>query len=64
VRAFENRVLRRIFGHNRDKVLGGWRRLRNKELDALYTSPNIRSIKSRVMRWGGNVASMGDRKGA
>jgi hypothetical protein len=32
---FENRVLRRIFGHKREEVVGGWRRLHNKELHKL-----------------------------
>jgi len=27
LRVFENRVLRRIFGHTRDKVTGEWRKL-------------------------------------
>jgi hypothetical protein len=64
LRAFENRVLRRKFGLKRDEVLGEWRRLHHKGLDALYSSPNImRAIKSRRMRWGGNVAYMGNRKG-
>jgi hypothetical protein len=36
---FENRVLRRIFGPKRDEVTGEWRRLHNKELYALYSSP-------------------------
>jgi len=27
---FENRMLRKIFGSNRDKVIGEWRRLHNK----------------------------------
>jgi hypothetical protein len=45
---FENRVLRRIFERKRDEVTGDWRRLHNKELYALYSSPNIiRLIKSR-----------------
>jgi hypothetical protein len=48
LRVFENRVLRRIFGPKRDKVRGEWRRLHNKELYALYFSPNIiRMDKSR-----------------
>jgi hypothetical protein len=38
---FENRVLRRIHGSNREEVAGGWRRLHNEELHNLYTSPNI-----------------------
>jgi hypothetical protein len=29
---FDNRVLRRIFGHKRDKVTGGWRKLHNEEI--------------------------------
>jgi hypothetical protein len=36
---FENRVLRRMFGPKREKVVGGWRRLHNEELHTLYTSP-------------------------
>jgi hypothetical protein len=40
-RMFENRVLRRIFGPRRDRVTREWRRLHNKELNALYSSPNI-----------------------
>jgi hypothetical protein len=59
---FENRVLRRIFGPKGDEVTGGWRKLHNEELHNLYSSPNIiRMIKSRRMRWTGNVAGMGRR---
>jgi hypothetical protein len=29
---FENRVLRRISGPERDEVTGGWRKLHNEEL--------------------------------
>jgi hypothetical protein len=48
LRVFENRVLRRIFGHKRDEVMGEWRKLHNGELHNLYSSPNnIRQIKSR-----------------
>jgi hypothetical protein len=64
LRVFEIRVLRRVFGPKRDKVTGEWRRLYNKELNDLYTSPNIiRVIKSRKMRWAGHVARMGDKRG-
>jgi hypothetical protein len=57
LRVFENRVLRRIFGPKRDGVTGGWKKLYNKELHNLYSSPNIiRIIKSRRTRWEGHVA--------
>jgi hypothetical protein len=62
LRVFENRVLRRIFGPKRDEVTREWRRLHNKELYGLYSSPNIiRMIKSRRLRWAGHVARMGGR---
>jgi hypothetical protein len=61
VRVFENRVLRRIFGLNRDEVVEGWRTLHIEELHNLYTSPNIfRVIKSRKMRWVVHVGWMKD----
>jgi hypothetical protein len=64
-RVFEKKVLRRIFGPKRDEVTGEWRRIHNKELHALYPSPNIiRVIKSRRLRWAGHVAHMGERRGA
>jgi hypothetical protein len=60
LRAFENRVLRRIFRTKREEVVGGWRRLHNEELRNLYASPNdIRVIKLRRMRWTEHVARMG-----
>ena len=64
LRAFENRLLRRIFEPKRDGVRGEWRKLHNEELNDLYSSPNIvRAIKSRGKRWTGHVARMGDRRG-
>jgi len=57
-------VLRRIFGPRKDEVTGEWRRLHNKELNNLYSSPNIlRVIKWRRMRWAGHVARMGEERG-
>jgi hypothetical protein len=51
LRVFENKVLRRIFGPKKDKLTREWRRLHNKELYALYSSPNIiRVSKPRRMR--------------
>jgi hypothetical protein len=55
--------LRRIFGPKRDRVTGGWRKLHNKELHNLYSSPCIiKIIKSRRMRWAGHVAQMGEKR--
>jgi hypothetical protein len=40
--------------------MGEWRKLYNKELHDLYSSPSIiRITKSRRMRWAGHVARMG-----
>jgi hypothetical protein len=56
---FKNRVLRRILGHKREEVAGGWRRLYSEELHNLYASPNIiRVVKPRRMRWAVNIARM------
>jgi hypothetical protein len=52
-----------IFGPKRDEVTGEWRKLHNEELRDLYSSPSIiRVIKSRRMRWAGNVAHMGEKR--
>jgi hypothetical protein len=65
LRVFQNRVLRRIFGSKRCEVKGEWRRLHNKGLYALYSSPDIIwMIKSRRLEWAGHIARMGKSKGA
>jgi hypothetical protein len=53
LRVFENRVLRRVFGPNRDELTGKWRKLHNEELNDMYSLPNIvRVVKSRSHEMG------------
>ena len=48
----------------RDEVTGEWRKLHNVELSDLYSLPNIvRVVKSRRVRWAGQVARMGKGRG-
>jgi hypothetical protein len=55
--------LLRIFRPKRDEVTGDWRKLHKEELHNLYSSPNIiRLIKSRRMRWAGQVARMEEKR--
>jgi hypothetical protein len=56
LRVLEYRVL---FGPKRDEVTGDWRNLHNEELNNLCSSPNVRVIKLRIMRWVRHVALMG-----
>jgi hypothetical protein len=63
LRAFENRVLRRMCGPKREEDRSR-SKLHNDELHTLYSSPNIvRVIKSRKMRWVGHVVHMGEGRG-
>jgi hypothetical protein len=57
-------VLRRIFGPKRDEVTGSWKKLHNKELHKLYSSPFIIRIMKSRMRWTGHVARMGAKRNA
>jgi hypothetical protein len=62
LRVLEKRLLRKIFGPERDELTNECRKLHTEELNDLYCSPNIiRVIKSRRMRWAGHVAHMGRR---
>jgi hypothetical protein len=57
LRVFEYRVLRRIFGPNRDEGTPYWKNLHNEKLNNLYSPPIvIRMIKTRKMRWEGHAA--------
>jgi hypothetical protein len=65
LRVFENRVLKRMFGPERDEEVREWRRLHNEELNDLYSSPNIiRVIKLRRMTRAGHVTCMGEKREA
>jgi hypothetical protein len=56
-------VVRRVFGPKRYEVTGEWRKLRNEELNDMYSIPNIvRVVKLRRMRWAGHVARMGEKR--
>jgi hypothetical protein len=48
-----------------DEVIGEWKKLKDEELNDLYSSPNIVwVIKSRSLRYAGHVVCMGERRGA
>jgi hypothetical protein len=54
-----------LYGPKRDEVTGGWRKLHDEEFHNLYSSSSIiRMIKSRRMRWAGQVAHMGVKRNA
>jgi hypothetical protein len=56
LRVFENRVLKRIFGPKKDEVMGGWKKLHNKDLHDFYSSARLTGIiKSKRMKWVGHV---------
>jgi hypothetical protein len=65
LRAFENKMLRMIFGPKREEVTRGWRKLHNEKLHDLYSSPSIIGIiKSRRRRGVGQVGRMGEKRNA
>jgi hypothetical protein len=63
LKVFENRVSWRIFGPKRHEVTREWRKLHNEEHNDLYSSCSIVwVIKSRRMRWAGQVVGIAARR--
>jgi hypothetical protein len=63
LRVYDNRVLRRLSGPERDEIIENCRKLLNEELHNLHSSPNVfRKMKSRNVRWVGHVARVGRRE--
>jgi hypothetical protein len=61
LKVYQNIVLRRIFVLKKDKMIGGWRKLRNEKSHNLYSASNIIGIfKSRRVGWTGHVAHRGE----
>jgi hypothetical protein len=60
LRVFENRMLTRIFGPERDEVTEEWRRLHNEELYDLYPPLNvIPSVQIKKNEMGGACGTNG-----
>jgi hypothetical protein len=58
-------MLRRLFGPTKDEVTGEWRKMHNKELHNLYSSPDIfKVIKSRRAREPEHIPLMGEMRSA
>jgi hypothetical protein len=56
LRVFGNRLVRRIFGQNKDDVMGEWRNCITRSFVICTLHHIIKMIKSRRMRWAGHVA--------
>jgi hypothetical protein len=63
LRVFEKRVFRGIFGPKREEVTEEWRKLRNEELNDVYSPTTVRVINSRRMRLVLHVALKGETRG-
>jgi len=56
---------KKIFGPKSDEVTGEWRKLHNKKLIEMCSTPVIiRVVKSRITTWAGHVVRMGERRAA
>jgi len=56
-------VLRRVIGSKSDELTGEWIKLHNEERNDLYSLLNIvRVVKSKRIKWAGNVACMGEKR--
>jgi hypothetical protein len=65
LRVFEDRVLRKIFGHKRDEVTEEWRKLHIEKLNDMYSLSKVFGmIKSIKIRGAGRVARMGKSRNA
>jgi hypothetical protein len=51
LRVYENRVLRRIFGHKVEEAMREKRRQHSEELYNLYPSPDIIIIIIIILKW-------------
>jgi len=60
LRVFENRVLRRIFGPEKDEITRLWRKVHNGELNILY-SPNVVQVIKIENEIGGARSTYGGR---
>ena len=64
LKVFEKRMLRKMFGYERERVTGEWKKLHKKKLYDLYSTPNIRVMKSRKSIQAWHVARMRERRDA
>lgn len=56
--------MKKTFGPKRKKVTEDWRKVHKWKLHDLYSSPEVRMIRSRRMRWLEHVAHVVEKKNA